>query len=120
MKPSRVHYFFAEEGPATLWLRAGPVLGALLALHECHPTLALLTDRFTLPLSGFCQLRLGEWTQSPFYPAPVSERSQLVRCIRTRRGTGLRRRMRNRLEDRHGEVSVHLPRIHGEPPQAVS
>ena len=57
---------------------------------------------------------------SMFFPAPVSERLQLVRCIHTRRGTGLRPRMRNRLEYRHGEVSVHLSRIHGEPPQAVS
>ena len=55
-----------------------------------------------------------------FFPAPVSERLQLVRCIHTRRGTGLRPRMRNRLEYRHGEVSVHLSRIHGEPRQAVS
>jgi hypothetical protein len=31
-----------------------------------------------------------------FYPTPVSERLQLVRCILTRRGTGLRLRMRNR------------------------
>ena len=55
-----------------------------------------------------------------FFSAPVSERLQLVRCIHTRRGTGLRPRMRNRLEYRHGEVSVHLSRIHGEPRQAVS
>jgi hypothetical protein len=27
-----------------------------------------------------------------FYPAPVSERLQLVRCTHTRRGTGLRPR----------------------------
>jgi len=57
---------------------------------------------------------------SIFFPAPVSERLQLVRCIHTRRGTGLRPRMRNRLEYHHGEVFVHLSRIHGEPPQAVS
>jgi NAD(P)-dependent dehydrogenase (short-subunit alcohol dehydrogenase family) len=55
-----------------------------------------------------------------FYPAPVSEWLQLVRCIHTRRGTGLRPRMRNRLEYRHGEVFVHLSRIHGEPRPAVS
>ena len=57
---------------------------------------------------------------SIFFPAPVSERLQLVRCIHTRRGTGLRPRMRNRLEYHHGEVFVHLSRIHGEPRQAVS
>ena len=55
-----------------------------------------------------------------FFPAPVSERLQLVRCIHARRGTGLRPRMRNRLEYHHGEVFVHLSRIHGEPRQAVS
>ena len=58
--------------------------------------------------------------ESMFFPAPVSERLQLVRCIHTRRGTGLRPRMRNRLEYHHGEVFVHLSRIHGEPRQAVS
>ena len=57
---------------------------------------------------------------SMFFPAPVSERLQLVRCTHTRRGTGLRPRMRNRLEYHHGEVFVHLSRIHGEPRQAVS
>ena len=57
---------------------------------------------------------------SIFFPAPVSERLQLVRCTHTRRGTGLCPRMRNRLENRHGEVSVHLSRIHGGLPQAVS
>ena len=40
---------------------------------------------------------------SMVFPAPVSERLQLVRCIHTRRGTGLRPRMRNRLEYRHHE-----------------
>src|SRR4051812_20960751 len=54
------------------------------------------------------------------FPVPVSEPLQLVRCIHTRRGIGLRPQMRNRLENRHGEVSVHLSRIHGEPPQAFS
>ena len=39
-----------------------------------------------------------------FFFAPVSDRLQLVRYIHTRRGTGLRRRMRNRLEYHHGEV----------------
>jgi len=57
---------------------------------------------------------------SKFFPAPMSERLQLVRCIHTRRRTGLRPRMRNRLEYHHGEVFVHLSRIHGEPCQAVS
>ena len=55
-----------------------------------------------------------------FYPAPVSERLQLVRCIHTWRGTGFRPRMRNRLEYHHGEVFVRLSRIHGEPRPAVS
>ena len=66
------------------------------------------------------ELRESYRARRCFFPAPVSERLQLVRCIHTRRGTGLRPRMRNRLEYRHGEVSVHLSRIHGEPPQAVS
>jgi hypothetical protein len=57
---------------------------------------------------------------SKFFPAPVSERLQPVRCIHTRRGTGLRPRMRNRLEYHHGEVFVHLSRTHGAPRQAVS
>ena len=66
------------------------------------------------------ELRESYRARRCFYPAPVSERLQLVRCIHTRRGTGLRPRMRNRLEYRHGEVSVHLSRIHGAPRQAVS
>ena len=66
------------------------------------------------------ELRESHRARRCFYPAPVSERLQLVRCIHTRRGTGLRPRMRNRLEYRHGEVSVHLSRIHGEPRPAVS
>jgi hypothetical protein len=32
-----------------------------------------------------------------FFPAPVSERLQLVRCTHTRRGTGFRLRMPNRV-----------------------
>jgi hypothetical protein len=55
-----------------------------------------------------------------FFSAPVSERLRLVRCVHTRRGTGLRPRMRNRPEYRHAEVFVHLPRIHGKERQAVS
>jgi hypothetical protein len=66
------------------------------------------------------ELRESYRARRSFYPAPVSERLQLVRCIHTRRGTGLRPHMRNRLEYRHGEVSVHLSRIHGKPRQAVS
>jgi hypothetical protein len=66
------------------------------------------------------ELRESYRARRCFYPAPVSERLQLVRCIHARRGTGLRPRMRNRLEYRHGEVSVHLSRIHGEPRPAVS
>jgi hypothetical protein len=66
------------------------------------------------------ELRESYRARRCFYPAPVSERLPLVRCIHTRRGTGLRPRMRNRLEYHHGEVSVHLSRIHGEPRPAVS
>jgi hypothetical protein len=57
---------------------------------------------------------------SRFCPVPVSGRLQLVRCIHTRRGTGLRPWMRNRLEHRHGDFSVPLSRTHREPCQAVS
>jgi hypothetical protein len=57
---------------------------------------------------------------SILFPGPVFDRLQLVRCIHTRRGTGLRPRMRNRLEYHHGEVFVHLSRIHGKRRQAVS
>jgi hypothetical protein len=42
------------------------------------------------------------------------------RCIHTRRGTGLRPRMRNLLEYRHGKVFVYLSRTHREPRQAVT
>jgi hypothetical protein len=49
------------------------------------------------------ELRESYRARRCFYPAPVSERLQLVRCIHARRGTGLRPRMRNRLEYRHGE-----------------
>ena len=66
------------------------------------------------------ELRESYQARRSFFPAPVSERLQLVRCIHTRRGTGLRPRMRNRLEHCHGEVSVHLSRIYGEPPPAVT
>jgi hypothetical protein len=68
--------------------------------------------------SASCANRIGR--VDVFFPVPVSERLQLVRCIHTRRGTGLRPRMRNRPEYRHGEVSVHLSRIHGEPHPTVS
>src|SRR5439155_6391915 len=60
------------------------------------------------------ELRESYRARRSFFPAPVSERLQLVRCIHTRWGTGLRPRMRNRLEYHHGEVFVHLSRIHGE------
>ena len=66
------------------------------------------------------ELRESYRARRSFFPAPVSERLQLVRCIHTRWGTGLRPRMRNRLEYHHGEVFVHLSRIHGKPRQAVS
>ena len=65
------------------------------------------------------ELRESYRARRSFFPAPVSERLQLVRCIHTRWGTGLRPRMRNRLEYHHGEVFVHLSRIHGETRQAV-
>jgi hypothetical protein len=65
-------------------------------------------------------LRQSYRARRSFYPVPVSGRLQLVRCIHTRRGTGLRPRMRNRLEHRHGEVSVHLSRTRREPCQAIS
>jgi hypothetical protein len=73
-----------------------------------------------IPPRARSALRQSYRARRSFFLAPVSERSQLVRCIDTRRGTGLRPRQRNCLENRHGEVSVHLSRIHGEPPQAVS
>ena len=66
------------------------------------------------------ELRESYRARRSFFPAPVSERLQLVRCIHTRWGTGLRPRMRNRLEYHHGEVFVHLSRTDGEPRQAVS
>ena len=58
------------------------------------------------------ELRESHRALRNFYPAPVSERLQLVRSIHTRRGKGLCPGMRNRVENRHGEVSVHLSRIH--------
>jgi hypothetical protein len=42
MKPSRIHYFFAEDRPVRIWLRTGRVLGMVLAGCVSHPTLALL------------------------------------------------------------------------------
>src|SRR5580704_2364976 len=41
------------------------------------------------------ELRESDRARRGFYPAPVSERLLLVRWIHTRRGTGLRPRMRN-------------------------
>jgi hypothetical protein len=78
MKPSRIHYFFAEEWPARLWLMTGPVLEGLFALRACHPTLALLGDWSSIPrwvgisvlgllLAFFAPILLGWFVIAPLY-----------------------------------------------------
>ncbi len=66
------------------------VTGLLLEHPDHHPNpaaAAALAQRAARIESGASMV---------FFSAPVSERLQLVRCIHTRRGTGLRPRMRNR------------------------
>jgi hypothetical protein len=44
MKPSKVHYFFAEEKPVKLWMRNGQLVGVFLSARACHPTLELFGE----------------------------------------------------------------------------
>lgn len=44
MEPSRIHYLFAEEWPALIWLGSGCVIGMVRAAVLCQPTPGLLGD----------------------------------------------------------------------------
>ena len=100
-------------------------VGVDALVNMSQMTVSQMSIQNTTPIPQQRQHWLSELRESyrarrSSFPAPVSERLQLVRCIHTRRGTGLRPRMRNHPEYHHGEVFVHLSRTHGAPRQAVS
>jgi hypothetical protein len=76
-------------------------VGVDALVNMSQMTVSQMTIQNTTPSPKQRQRWLSELRESyrarrSFFPAPVSERLRLVRCIHTRRGTGLRPRMRNR------------------------
>jgi hypothetical protein len=58
------------------------------------------------------ELRESYRARRLFFPRRCPNGCSSFVVFTQKRGTGLRPLMRNRLENRHGEVSVHLSRIH--------